>query len=63
MIGAVLGDPGLSELGARRVVLDGGSDVWNALKMFFTGRGRIDRLTAFEFYKRLVKVLPRVLKK
>jgi hypothetical protein len=43
--------------------LDGGSAVWNALKMFFSGRSGIDRLAPFEFYKRLVKVLPRVLKK
>jgi hypothetical protein len=43
--------------------LDGGSAVWNALKMFFSGRSGIDRLTPFEFYKRLVKVLPRVIKK
>lgn len=35
--------------------------LWKKLKAYFSGRTDIDRLPPFEFYKRMVKVLPRVL--
>ncbi len=34
---------------------------WSKLKAFFSGRTEIDELSPFEFYIRLVKVLPRLL--
>ncbi|MBI3543627.1 MAG: hypothetical protein HY075_10175 [Deltaproteobacteria bacterium] len=40
-----------------------GHDVgfWEKLKIFFSGRSKIDNLHPYEFYERLVKVMPRIL--